>query len=248
MKGFFIDIQGTLIDDKNFLPLPGSIEFLDFLNKKNIPFILVTNNTKRDSLEFINYLKNLGFNFENYIDPLMILDKYIKNQKVAVYGNKKFIKIIKNKYEVDYKRPDIVLLGIKLYSNEEISEIIEFLLSGAKLIGMHKTSLYAYNNKRYPGLGAVLEMLKYATNKDYITVGKPNKEFFDQAKTKLNLNYDKITFISDDLIGDLLPAKNLGIKTILVLTGKIKNVREISQKPDKIYNNLKELMEKEWIS
>jgi len=156
MQGFFIDIQGTLIDDKNHLPLPGSIEFLDYLNSKNIPYILITNNTKRDSVEFQNYLKNLGFKFDNYLDPLMVLDEYVKNKKIAPFGGDKFLELMQ-KYEIDYKNPESVVLGLKLFSNDEIAEIIELLLKGCELIGMHKTSLYHKNNKRYPGLGALIE-------------------------------------------------------------------------------------------
>lgn len=243
MEGFFIDVQGTLIDDKNFLPLPGSREFLKYLNSKKTPFVLITNNTKKPSEEFISYLKNLGFEFEYYIDPLMVAGEYIQNKTIAPYGQEKFVKIMKNSFNLDYKNPDAVVLGIKLYDNETISGIIEKLLNGSELIGMHRTSLYSYNSKRYPGLGAILEMLKYATDTDYVTVGKPSREFFDRAKSYLGLNYDKITIISDDLKGDLIPAKKLGMKTVLVLSGKIKSEKEINQKPDFIYKNLKFLLE-----
>ena len=93
---FFIDIQGTLIDDEKFLPIPGAVEFLKTLNKKKIPFVLITNNTKRDSNEFQEYLKDLGFEFENYIDPLMVLDHVLKEKVIAAYGNEKFLDILKS--------------------------------------------------------------------------------------------------------------------------------------------------------
>ena len=241
--GYFIDIQGTLIDDKNFLPLPGAVEFLEYLNEKKIPFVLVTNNTKRESEEFIKYLQNLGFKFnENqYIDPLMIIKNELKEIVLKPYGNEKFKKIIKNNFKTS-DTPEAVILGIKIFEPDEISDIIELLLKGAKLYGMHKTSLYVKNNKRYPGLGAVLEMLKYATGKDYEVFGKPSKKFFEKAAEKTGLNFDKITIISDDLYGDLIPAKRLGMKTVLVLTGKIKSEKEITQKPDFIFQNLEEYL------
>jgi len=243
MRGYFIDIQGTLIDDKNFLPLRGAREFLEYLNKNNIPFVLVTNNTKKESKEFINYLQNLGLNFtENqYIDPLMIIKKELKNITLKPYGNEKFVEIIKNNFKVS-DNPEGVILGIKVFEPEEISEIIELLLNGAKLYGMHKTSLYVKNDKRYPGLGAVLEMLKFATGKDYEIFGKPSKRFFSEAAKKIGFNFDKITIISDDLYGDLLPAKKLGMEGVLVLSGKIKNEKEINEKPDFIFRDLKEYL------
>jgi NagD protein len=241
MKGFFIDVQGTLIDDKNFLPLPGAVEFINYLNKNNIPFILITNNTKKENLK--EYLKNLGFKFKNYLDPLMVVNKFI-NGSIAPFGNSEFVKIMKKNFKIDFDNPDNVILGIKVYSSDEIADIIEYLIRGANLIGMHKTSLYRKNNKRYPGLGAILEMLKYATNKNYEVVGKPSLNFFEAARIKISLNYDKITIISDDFIGDLLPAGKLGMKTALVLSGKIKKSDEINQKVDFIAENIGEFLKR----
>jgi len=244
MRGFFIDVQGTLIDDVNFLPLPGSVEFLEYLNENSVPFVLITNNTKRSSGEFKNYLKELGFKFRYYIDPLCVVKEYVNGKKIAAYGNENFLKTLKELgLEFDHEKPDTVVTGIKLYSNEELSEIIEFLLNGAQLAGMHKTSLYYLNGKRYPGLGAVLELLKYATGKEYVTVGKPSESFFERARKYLGLNYDKITIISDDLIGDLLPAQKLGMHTILVLSGKIKSSDEAVNGADKIFANVGEILE-----
>jgi len=241
MRGYFVDVQGTLIDDKTFKPLPGALEFTKYLKENNIPFILLTNNTKRSSVEFKNYLKELGFEFDNYLDPLMVLDEVVTSP-VAPYGNEKFVNLIKNKFNVDYKNPKEVILGIKLYSNDEFAEIIESILNGAKLVGMHKTSLYHKDEKRYPGLGALLEMLKYATGRDYEVVGKPSKRFFKHASEILGLNFDKITIISDDLYGDLVPAMELGMEGVLVLSGKIKSEKEITKKPHKIFKNIGEYL------
>ncbi len=242
MRGFILDIQGTLIDDKDYKPIEGAVEFVDYLNKNSIPFIFLTNNTKRDSKEFIKYLKSLGFNFKHYLDPLMMLDDLI-DKSVVAYGNKEFIEIVEKRFNINKNNPDYVIVGLKLYSCDEIAEIIEYVLNGAKLIGMHKTSLYHKNSKRYPGLGAILEMIKYSTNKDYIVLGKPSKLFFNKAKEILDLDFKDLTFISDDLIGDLLPAKELGIRSVLVLSGKIKSTKEFNVNEIEIYKSIKEFFE-----
>jgi len=242
MEGYFIDIQGTLIDDKHFLPLPGSIEFLNALNKRGIPFVLVTNNTKKRSKEFFAYLKNLGFEFTNYIDPLIMLDT-LNIDACKAYGNKHFLEIVGEKFILTSDSPQAVILGMKLYSNDEFAEIIEYCLQKEiLLVSMHKTSIYAKNSKRYPGLGAIAEMIKYATSKEYMVLGKPSSEFFEKAREILGLNYDKITLISDDLKGDLIPAKKFGMRTVLVLSGKIKSKDEISENPDFVFENLEEYL------
>jgi len=236
---YFIDVQGTLISDKDKTPLPYALEFIEYLNKNNIPFVIVTNNTKR--ADFKEYLQKLGFNFKYYLDPLMVLDEKIDDE-VAVFGNENFKNIIASKYKLNYKNPKYLVLSVGVYSSEDFSQMIEYILNGAKLIAMHKTSIYVSNNKRYPAVGAIAEMLKYATGCNYEVVGKPSKSFFQKAQKFLGVDFKEITMISDDLIGDLQGAKKLGMKTILVLTGKIKNKKEIKEKPDLILENLKGLI------
>jgi len=236
---YFIDVQGTLISDKDKTPLPYAVEFLEYLNKNNIPFVIVTNNTKR--ADFREYLQKLGFNFKYYLDPLMVLDEKIDNE-VAVFGNENLKNIIASKYKLNYTNPKYLVLSVGIYSSEDFSQMIEFILNGAKLIAMHKTSIYVSNDKRYPAVGAIAEMLKYATGCEYEVVGKPSIDFFKKAQNFLGVDFNKITMVSDDLIGDLKGAKSLGMKTILVLTGKIKSEKEIKEKPDLIIKNLKGLI------
>ena len=85
-------------------------------------------------------------------------------------------------YKLDYENPRTVLVAIKEdFSADEYAQMIDFLLSGAKLVGMHETSIYAKNNKRYPGVGAILKLLEFATSVSYDVVGKPSETFYKEA-------------------------------------------------------------------
>jgi len=83
---YFIDVQGTLISDADKTPIAGSIEFIDQLNKDNIPYMVVTNNTKKDSFVFYEYLASIGFNFtyDKYLDPLMLLESHLEKTSVLI--------------------------------------------------------------------------------------------------------------------------------------------------------------------
>jgi len=75
-------------------------------------------------------------------------------------------------------------------------------------------------------------MLHYATGAEYSVVGKPSTLFYQEALSLLQKqrdvkNFDEVTMISDDAIGDLLGAKKLGMKTILVLSGKCQSEEEV---------------------
>jgi NagD protein len=255
---FFIDVQGTLISDVDKSPIRGSIEFINMLNETNTPYMVITNNTKKASKDFYEYLVSIGFNicFDKYLDPLMLLDFRVAKESVAAYGADEFLKtLVKMGYVLDYKNPKTVLVAIKEdFHADEYAQMIDFLLSGASLVGMHETSIYAKNNKRYPGVGAVLKLLEFATSVSYDVVGKPSVAFYKEALKMLQTQNNKakfeaITIISDDVKGDLGGAKEMGMKTVFVTSGKYKTVDEIvpflkdELKPDAIFCDMQEVME-----
>ncbi|MBN2815292.1 MAG: HAD-IIA family hydrolase [Campylobacterales bacterium] len=256
---YFIDVQGTLISDEDKSPIAGSLEFIKKLNRENIPYMIVTNNTKKSSKNFYNFLHSLGFEFgfDKYIDPLMLLESRVPKDGVAAYGAGEFLQTMQDMgYALDYENPKSVLIAIKEdFTADEYAQMIEFILSGASLIGMHETSIYAKNSKRYPGVGAVLKMLEFATSTSYEVVGKPSEAFYNEAlaalqKQDANVSFDKITMISDDVTGDLGGAKEMGMKTVFVTSGKYKTKEEIlpqvpkSLQPDLVYANMQEILEK----
>jgi len=234
---YFIDVQGTLIDDIHRRPIEGACKFIDHLNDKGIPYMIVTNNTKHSSSDFMKQLQNLGFHFskENYLDPLMVLEENVKVHRIAAYGNSEFIRVVEQMgYSLDYTNPEAVLIGIKKgFTNEEYADMIGFILKGAQLVGMHETTVYAKDGKRYPGVGSILKMLSFAAGCSYRVVGKPSDAFYTKAKDLLSNQTDKevsfkeITMISDDMRGDLVGIQNLGAKGVFVLSGKFKNVDEV---------------------
>lgn len=256
---YFIDVQGTLIEDNTKLPTRGAIAFIDYLNRDKIPYMVITNSTKNPSDEFLNYLNHIGLNIprDHYLDPLMMLESHIdKNQKIAAYGSEPFLGVLRAMgYQLEYVMPDVVLVAIKEdFSPDEYSQMIEFLLGGAKLIGMHETTLYVKNHKRYPGVGAILKMLEFATSVSYTVVGKPSLPFFTEAlqrisKQKAGISFRDITIISDDVKGDIIGAQDLGMKGVFVLSGKYRSSEEIipslkvQERPAEIYADMQAILE-----
>jgi len=255
---YFIDVQGTLISDIDKSPIRGSVAFIDMLNKTETPYMVITNNTKKSSEDFYGFLVSLGFDFDfdRYLDPLMLLESRVEKEAVAAYGATEFLDtLVKMGYVLDYKNPKTVLVAIKEdFSADEYAQMIDFILSGASLVGMHETSIYAKNNKRYPGVGAVLKLLEFATSCSYTVVGKPSLAFYSESLKRIqqqsdNATFDDITMISDDVKGDLGGAKELGIKTIFVTSGKYKSANEIvpflkeELKPDEVYEDMQEILE-----
>jgi NagD protein len=233
---FFIDVQGTLIDDVNKQPIDGAIAFIERLNKAKTPYVVITNNTKVPSEEFHRFLCDLGFDIpkNHYLDPFMALEKVLHVKNVRCFGAQEFVDVMEELgFDLDAQNPEaIVIASKKDFTNDEYASMIELVLGGAKIVGMHATSIYAKDKRRYPGVGAILEMLRYATGAGYSVVGKPSELFYGEAMKLLQMQgdvkgYEDITIISDDAIGDLIGAKKLGMQTMLVLSGKCQNENEI---------------------
>jgi len=254
---FFIDVQGTLIDDNTKLPIRGAVEFIDHLNKTATPYVVITNSTKYSSEAFLLYLNEIGLAIPkaHYIDPLMVLKAQIDITKtIAGYGSPEFLEqLALMGYVFDYASPDTVIISIKDdFSATEYSQIIEFVLSGARLVGMHETSLYVKNGRRYAGVGAILKMIEFATQTPYTVIGKPSTSFFQSALELLRAQdqgaeFSDITIISDDVSGDILPAQDLGMRGVFVLSGKYRSRAEIlpqlTQQPHDVYDDMKAVLE-----
>lgn len=227
---YFIDVQGTLIDDKAQCPIPGAVAFIDRLNRQQTPYLVVTNNTKRASRDFLAYLQSLGFPIEasRYLDALMLLQREVRDGRIAAYGGGAFLSQIEAMgYTLDYDHPDTVLVSVRAdYDAGDFAQMIGFLTAGARLVGMHDTTLYATQGKRYPGAGAVVRMLSYAASCPFTVVGKPSEAFYNEALRRLRLqrpgaDFKSVTMISDDFEGDLTGAMALGMRPQLVLSGKV---------------------------
>lgn len=255
---YFIDVQGTLIDDIEKKPIRGACAFIDHLNAHKIPYMVVTNNTKRASAEFLGYLNEVGLNIpsSHYLDPLMLLEATLPKERVAAYGAEPFLRVLESMgYELDFEDPQSVLIATKEdFTADEYAQMIGFLLFGSRLVGMHETTLYVKNGKRYPGVGAILKMLEYATSVPYDVVGKPSDLFYREALERLRsqksgAQYRDITMISDDVKGDLGGAKALGMKTVFVLSGKYRTADEIiplldeTLLPDRILDDIHAVLE-----
>ncbi len=248
---YLIDIQGTLIDDKKREPIAGATQFIDSLNRQKIPYVLITNNTKLPSCEFKSYLRGLGFSFDDnaYIDPLMCLKSYVGHKSIAAIGNDNFIEALKEQGYIFSQNPDFLVISLKEnLTYDDMATAVEMIQNGAKLIAMHATAIYAKNGRKYPGLGAITKALEFATGIKAKVVGKPSRDFYKKALSMLGAKEkSNVTVISDDAIGDLIGAKQMGMKTVLVLSGKYDKKEQIlpflksCELPDAVYKSVADI-------
>ncbi|MBK1972076.1 HAD-IIA family hydrolase [Campylobacter sp. TTU-622] len=248
---FFLDVQGTLLSDKDKTLISGAKELISFLNLQNIPYIIITNNTKK--LDFLQILRQKGLAIKDnaYIDPFCVLKDLLKPCKIAAFGAIEFLQNLEILgYKIDFNHPEALLISsYDDFKFKDFASMIELIKKDIKVIAMHETSIYKKDNRLYPGIGSIMAMLKNAINFKYEVVGKPSLSFYKEALRLIQKQNQKISFkdvciISDDFIGDLVKAKSLNMKCILVLSGKISDTKGINiNLLDKIYPSVLEFLE-----
>ena len=232
--GYFIDVQGTLLSDYDKSPLEGARELIGGLNAKKIPYCVITNNTKVPSMLFLEELRKMGLDIKFYLDPFMVMEKTLHVKKIAPFGPDSFVQVLESLgYEIDMENPQaLVIASHTSFGAEAFAKMIALAQNGAEIIGMHGTSIYAKNGLTYPGVGAILAMLSYATSKPTGVIGKPSKAFYEVAlgiikSQSQTISLGEIEIVSEDAKGDLVGAKELGMKTRLVLSGKVSSTQSI---------------------
>ncbi|ECH3696978.1 HAD-IIA family hydrolase [Campylobacter jejuni] len=247
---FFLDVQGTLISDADKSLIYGAKELIDFLNTKNIPYVVITNNTKK--IDFLERLRQKGLAIKEgaYIDPFSVLGYILRPCKVAAFGAEEFIQSLeKLGFEMDFENPMAVLIAsYDDFKFQDFALMMEYAKEGVQFIAMHESSIYKKEGRLYPGVGSIMAMLQNAIDFKYQVVGKPSTAFYKEALRLLrnynkNADFEDIKIISDDLKGDLVQAKELGMKTLLVLSGKISDTKGLDMgMVDKIYPSVLEIL------
>lgn len=247
---FFLDVQGTLISDADKSLIYGAKELIDFLNTKNIPYVVITNNTKK--IDFLERLRQKGLAIKEgaYIDPFSVLGYILRPCKIAAFGAEEFIQSLeKLGFEMDFENPMAVLVAsYDDFKFQDFALMMEYAKEGVQFIAMHESSIYKKEGRLYPGVGSIMAMLQNAIDFKYQVVGKPSTAFYKEALRLLrnynkNADFEDIKIISDDLKGDLVQAKELGMKTLLVLSGKISDTKGLDTgMVDKIYPSVLEIL------
>jgi glycerol 3-phosphatase-2 len=99
----------------------------------------------------------------------------------------------------------------------ELRSATQSLLAGGELIAANRDATYPMPDGLWPGTGAVVAALEYATGRRARIVGKPEPQLFLTALDRLGPG--KALVIGDSIASDLQGAAATGLDAAIVLTG-----------------------------
>jgi len=222
-EGFLFDLDGVFYQSGK--ALPGAVETLAFLRKKDIPFRFLTNTTIKNRSTLKEKLVGIGLAVD---EKEIISAGYTGVDYLHQMGSPSCAFYITENLKLDYQSfeentdsPGAIIIGdYGAWDFQKLNSAFNHVMKGAEIIALHKGRYYKVDSGLRLDAGGFVAALEFATGKKAHIVGKPNKAFFQCAMSDLRLPPEKLVMIGDDLYNDIQGAQQLGIPGILVKTGK----------------------------
>ncbi len=256
MKLYLVDIEGTIVKDKSFVPIEGAIDWINSFGSSPHQFVLLSNNTTHKPENLLALLKNQGFDLqpENLMTCMSVALNWLKKKGIKscfVIGSVQ-LKEYLNESGVatpSDDRVEAVLVGLDpSLSYQKLKVAVNALVKNdASLLALHANRLYKdEKGELSPSVGAVVKALEYSSQKRSKVFGKPNPEIYRETLKRFEVKPKNCIMISDDPLSDLVGAKKLGMKTVFVTSGKYKDkkiLRKLNERfqPDWIHQSIKEI-------
>ena len=248
--GFLIDMDGVVYRGSELIP--GAVEFISLLQAQKIPFMFMTNNSQRTSMDIATRLQRMGFPvdqdhvFTSAHATASYLSQQKRNATAYVIGEGGLLTALdKVGIAIVDHNPDYVVVGEgRTGSAEVFDKAVQLVLDGARLIATNlDPNCPTQNGGIRPGCGAFTKLIEEATGYRAFSPGKPNPFMFRAARKRLGLTTGETIMIGDTMETDILGATQLGFRAILVLSGgtKQQDIGRFAYSPDIILDSVADI-------
>jgi HAD superfamily hydrolase (TIGR01450 family) len=111
----------------------------------------------------------------------------------------------------------VVIAGHDEFNFAELRDATQAVLDGAEMIAADRDRIFPADGGMWPGTGAIVAALEFATGRRARSVGKPESQIFHTALDRLPEG--RTLVIGDRLDADLGGARAAGLDGAIVLTG-----------------------------
>jgi len=225
IKNYLMDMDGVILRGTTLIP--GAAEFVHRLRARDIPFLILTNNslyTQRDLQVRLSYM-GLEVPQEAIYTSALATAQFLHSQRP---GGRAFVigesGLTTALHDVGYiltdQEPEYVVLGeTTAYSFDRITRAIRFVMAGARFIATNPDVMGPGEGGIVPATGAVASLISAATGIKPYFVGKPNPLMMRSALRTLGAHSENSVMIGDRMDTDIVAGIESGLRTILVLTG-----------------------------
>ena len=222
---WLMDMDGVLVHEED--AIPGADQWVARLREREIPFLVLTNNSIYTRRDLAARLRTSGLDVpeESIWTSALATAKFLEDQRPGgsafVIGEAGLTTALHaSGYTLTERSPDYVVLGeTRTYSFERITLAIRLIDSGARFIATNPDATGPTLEGPLPATGSVAALISRATGVDPYFVGKPNPLMMRSALNAIDAHSETTAMIGDRMDTDIVSGLEAGMHTILVLSG-----------------------------
>ena len=253
IHGILLDIDGVL--HVSMQPVAGAAETLAWLGQQGYRTCFVTNTTTMGRATLAQRLQGIGLPVEEerIITAPVATATYIRQH----FAGKRCWVLTKGDTAADFagielvdglkEHADVVVIGgaEELLTYEAMNRAFGLLMDGAVLLAMHTNLYWKTKDGLQLDSGPFVRALELASGKQAVVLGKPSRDFFEQALLEIGVAADEAVMVGDDIENDIDGAQRAGMKGVLVETGKHKGDSPLLERihPAAIVSSIRDLPE-----
>jgi HAD superfamily hydrolase (TIGR01458 family) len=250
MAAILLDIDGVM--QVSGEPIPGAAAAVQQLRANGHRIRFVTNTTTRSRSQLAQELRAHGVEVadEEIQTAAETAARRLRGKRVLALTMHALVHDLEG-LELVGEGAQAVLLGGAdetpetnlVFSYMNLARAFAELEAGAELYCLHRNRWWQTKHGPMLDAGAFVAGLEYAAQTEAIVLGKPSPAYFEAACDALDADPDRTWMIGDDLESDVLGAQRLGMRTVLVRTGKFRpdTVERSRLQPDGIVSSLAQL-------
>ena len=225
IESWLMDMDGVLVHEEQ--AIPGADRFIAVLRERELPFLVLTNNSIYTRRDLAARLAASGLRIPEeaiWTSALATAD-FLRDQRPGgsafVIGEAGLTTALHEAgYTMAERDPDYVILGeTRTYSFERITRAIRLIYQGARFIATNPDTVGATLEGPLPATGSVAALISRATGVEPYFVGKPNPLMMRSALNAIGAHSETTAMIGDRMDTDMVSGLEAGLHAILVLTG-----------------------------
>jgi len=246
-----MDMDGVLVREHTIVP--GADRFIARLRARDLPFLVLTNNSMYTPRDLAARLLATGLEVpeERIWTSAMATARFLEDQRpqgsAFVVGETGLTTALHaSGYTLTDRNPDYVVLGeTRTYSFEQISRAIRLVAAGARFIATNPDPVGPTPDGPLPATGSVAALVSRATGGEPYFVGKPNPLMMRSALNAIDAHSESSAMVGDRMDTDIVSGLEAGMHTVLVLTGitSREEAERFPYRPSRIVDSIAELVE-----
>jgi 4-nitrophenyl phosphatase len=236
-RHLIVDMDGVLWRGDE--PMEGLQAFFATLRKRDIGFILATNNSSRTPEQYTAKLARFGIEVseDRILTSSQVATAYLASQaapgaRVYAIGGEGVRRALEQQgFELAEQEADYVVVGWDTHLTwHKLATAALLIHRGAGFIGTNPDTSYPTEEGPVPGNGAQLAALEVATGIAPVVTGKPEPPMYEEAMRRMGARPETTAVVGDRLDTDIAGGVRLGLTTVLVLSG-IATEAELAESP-----------------